>query len=114
MKKIEHSRKIVLNALAQGATVHVKHPNDCEAWNGEGAKCSCRAKERHDELMDAINALISDTGEVPTVYTKEQVKAVLQEVVDGREAVRNSPEGMVWATPMEDIKHIAAKHGITL
>lgn len=50
----------------------------------------------------------------PKVMPMEEVEKMLKEIMDAREAVRNSPEGMVWATPLESIKFFAAKYGLTL
>jgi len=58
--------------------------------------------------------LVIHDGPHEPVYTASEVRAMLKEIVDAREAVRNSPEGMVWATPRQDIEVIASKHGINI
>lgn len=67
----------------------------------------------HELVVNPALLLISEDGEAPKVLTIEEVKAILKMIIDAREAVRDSPEGMVWATPKEDIQRIAAKFNIT-
>jgi len=61
-----------------------------------------------------LNTDIPATLVLGKAFSEEEVKSLLSEIIEAREAVRNSPEGMVWATVIQDIRTLAAKHGIKL
>lgn len=87
-----------------------------EGWSDPFA-CFVEGPEKPDEIYCSFfptTQVVHDGDKHEPVYTASEVRAMLKEIVDAREAVRNSPEGMVWATPRQDIEVIASKHGINI
>lgn len=64
--------------------------------------------EKSESAHDFPASLVIHSGPPEKVFTETEVRAFVKDIIDAREAVRNSPEGMVWATPRQDIEHLAA------